>query len=66
MPVDRRAVLREDLPRVDEVFLTSVSREVLPVARIDGQPVGDGRVGPSTLAVMGAFADLVRREAEPL
>lgn len=66
VPVERRAVRIDDLPRVDEAFLTSVSREVLPVARIDGRPVGDGRVGPSTLAVMGAFAALVQREAEPL
>jgi branched-chain amino acid aminotransferase len=66
VPVERRAVRIDDLPRVDEAFLTSVSREVLPVARIDGRPVGDGRVGPSTLAVMGAFAALVQREAERL
>jgi branched-chain amino acid aminotransferase len=66
VPVERRAVGIGDLPRLAEAFVTSVSREVLPVARIDGRPVGDGRVGPRTLAVMGAFADLVRREAEPL
>jgi branched-chain amino acid aminotransferase len=65
MPVDRRAVGIGDLPRLAESFVTSVSREVLPVVRIDGRPVGAGRVGPSTLAVMGAFADLVQREAEP-
>ena len=66
MPVDRRAVRRDDLPRIDEAFVTSVSREVLPVVEIDGRPVGDGRVGARTRALLEAFGDLVRREAELL
>jgi branched-chain amino acid aminotransferase len=66
LPLDARAVRREELARVDEAFLTSVSREVLPVVRVDGRPLGGGRVGPSTRAVIEAFAALVEREAEPL
>ena len=66
LPVDRRAVRRDDLPRIDEAFVTSVSREVLPVVEIDGRPVGDGRVGARTRALLEAFGDLVRREAELL
>jgi D-alanine transaminase len=31
-----------------EAFLTSSSGFVLPVTRLDGQPVGDGKVGPVT------------------
>src|SRR3990172_88230 len=46
LPVVRRAVRRDELPRLSEAFITSVSREVLPVVRIDGQPVGDGHAGP--------------------
>ncbi len=57
---------RRELPRVAEAFLTSVSREVLPVVHIDGQPVGDGRVGPITRRVVDGFAALVAREAEAL
>jgi branched-chain amino acid aminotransferase len=66
VPVDRHAVRRDDLPRVAEAFITSVSREVLPVVRIDGRPVGDGRVGPRSRAIMDGFAALVRREATVL
>jgi branched-subunit amino acid aminotransferase/4-amino-4-deoxychorismate lyase len=58
-----RAVRRDELVRVREAFITSASREVLPVVRIDGQPVGDGDVGPRTRAIVGGFAALVRREA---
>jgi branched-subunit amino acid aminotransferase/4-amino-4-deoxychorismate lyase len=66
VPVERRAVRRDELPRASEAFLTSVSREVMPVARIDDRPVGDGRPGAKTKAIMRAFAELVRREAETL
>jgi len=66
MPVDRRAASRDELARIDEAFITSVSREVLPVVRIDDRPVGNGRVGPWTSALLGAFGALVRREAERL
>jgi len=32
----------------DEAFLTSSGGGVLPVTRVDGQPLGSGRVGPVT------------------
>jgi branched-chain amino acid aminotransferase len=66
MPVERRAVGRDERPRIEEAFVTSVSREVLPVVRIDDRPVGHGRPGPKTRVIMQAFADLVRREVERL
>ena len=66
LAVDERAVPRAELASSEAAFVTSVSRAVLPVVAIDGRPVGDGRVGPVTRAVMDAFAALVAREAEPL
>lgn len=66
LPVERRAMRQVELPLVSEAFLTSVSREVLPVVRIDGRAVGDGQVGARTSAIMQAFAALVARETERL
>ena len=60
------AVRRDELPAVEEAFITSVSREVLPVVRIDGRPIGDGHVGPRTRAIVDGFAALVARERESL
>lgn len=66
-PVVRTSAIHiSDLPRVSECFITSVSREILPVTRIDDRPVGDGRPGPLTRALMAAYAELVAREAEPV
>jgi branched-chain amino acid aminotransferase len=62
--VVRGAVRRDELSRVREAFITSASREVLPVVRIDGRPVGDGSVGSHTRAIIGGFAALIHREAE--
>jgi len=36
----------EDLRQADEIWLSSSTREVLPVTRLDGQAVGSGRPGP--------------------
>jgi len=66
LPTDLTALRRAQLAEASEAFLTSVSREVLAVVRIDGQVIGDGRPGPKTRALRQAFADLVRREARPL
>jgi D-alanine transaminase len=41
-----RRITREEVFAADELMLTSATREILPITRIDGQPVGDGRPGP--------------------
>jgi branched-chain amino acid aminotransferase len=64
IPFARRAARIDELPRLGEAFITSASREVLPVVRIDGSPVGDGTVGLRTRAIMEGFAALIQREAE--
>jgi branched-chain amino acid aminotransferase len=66
VPVERRAVRPDEGPHLAEAFLTSVSREVMPIVRIDGRPVGNGCVGEKTRAIMRGFADLVARELETL
>jgi len=47
-PVEFVALPAADLARAAEVFLTSTAGGVMPVARIDGRPVGVGRPGPVT------------------
>jgi branched-chain amino acid aminotransferase len=66
LPIQLVAVRREDLPRVREAFITSVSREILPLVRVDGRAIGDGQPGPKTRALREDFAALVEREAEEI
>lgn len=59
----KEAVLREDdLATADEMFITSTTREVLPVTSLDHRPVGSGRPGPVTRTLADAF----RRHAHAL
>jgi len=44
-----------DLLGADEAFITSTTREVVPVAKVDDTPIGEARPGPVTLRVMEAF-----------
>ena len=53
--VEERTLGLSELEGVDEAFVTSTSKRVLPVTRIDDRDVGDGRVGERTKAVMQLF-----------
>jgi branched-chain amino acid aminotransferase len=46
----------EQLRAAQEVFLTSSVRGIMPVTRIDGANVGDGRVGGVTRELLEAYA----------
>jgi branched-chain amino acid aminotransferase len=53
-----------ELQTIDEAFLTSASRAVLPVSEIDGEPVGSGKPGPITQQLLKGYLDLVEAEAQ--
>ena len=48
LPVRRAAPLAADLQRIDEAFVTSASRGIVPVVQIDETRLGDGTPGPLT------------------
>jgi branched-chain amino acid aminotransferase len=54
---------RGDLLAADEVFLSSTTKGILPVARIDGLPVGSGSPGATTRRLCAAFEALVAQLA---
>ncbi len=39
-------IRREDLARAREIWVTSSTKEILPVTTLDGEPVGEGKPGP--------------------
>lgn len=63
VPVSLAPVRLPDLPRVAECFLTSVSREILPVIRVDDVVIGPGKPGSTTRALMSRFRALVEDQA---
>lgn len=44
--LEQRSITVDELRRADEVWLTSSTREVLPVIELDGRKVGNGEPGP--------------------
>ncbi len=53
LSLDRRSLA--DLERVDGAFLTSSSRGVLPVVRVDECTIGDGRAHPLALRLQAEY-----------
>jgi branched-chain amino acid aminotransferase len=54
----REAILRdEDLATASEAFITSTTKEIVPVVRIDDRLVGDGVPGPVTRRLLAAFRE---------
>src|SRR5947207_1013939 len=59
----RESVLRDaDLFGADEAFLTSTTREVVPIVQVDDRKIGAGSPGPVTRALLEGY----RRKAQAL
>jgi branched-chain amino acid aminotransferase len=59
----REAVLRDDdLFGADEAFLTSTTRELVPIVRVDDRKIGSGAPGPVTKALLDGY----RKKAQEL
>jgi len=57
---EARPVDRTELYVADEVFLCGTAAQVVPVTRIDGRMVGDGKTGAITAELVRAYDRLVR------
>jgi len=51
----------EEIGRADEMFLTSSTREVVPIARVNGTAVAGGKPGPVTLMLLNAYRSALER-----
>ena len=63
LPLEERDIPEALLHEVDEIWLASTTRELLPVTRLDGKPVGDGKPGPYWRRVYAALQATKPRRA---
>lgn len=56
VPFSDRPFHLQDLPRLQEFFLTGTTTDVMPVVAIDGQVVGSGAPGPVSRALYDGMA----------
>ncbi|GAC1384896.1 MAG: branched-chain-amino-acid transaminase [Ktedonobacteraceae bacterium] len=60
-PIEERPILLEELPYVDEAFITASSREIMPVVQIDEVSIGDGKPGERTYELERRFIEMVEQ-----
>lgn len=67
MPHEVREIPEVELRAADELWMTSSTKEVLPITTLDGKPVGTGQPGPAAAQMYAwycAFRDEVMRKAD--
>ena len=60
IPYEVRAIDRTELYVADEIFLAGTGAQVASITSVDRRPVGDGKLGPVTMQVQGAYYRAVR------
>ena len=53
--VAEKVLVDDDLLRADEAFLTSTTRELVPIVTVNESSIGNGRPGPVTWNLLNAF-----------
>lgn len=56
----------KELYQADECFLTGTAAEVIPVVKVDGKDIGNGKPGEITLNLREEFKKLTQREGTPV
>ena len=57
-------LLIDDVLGADEIFLTNVIMQVMPIIKVEKHSVGDGQVGPVAKRLHKSFEEFVKKECE--
>jgi branched-chain amino acid aminotransferase len=60
MDIELRPIRRAELYAIDEAFITSTTKEIMPIVRIDDIQIGSGRPGPLTQRLAELFRAFTR------
>ena len=52
---EARHLTRDEVRSADELMLSAATREILPITRLDGAPIGNGRPGPIYAKLRAAY-----------
>jgi branched-chain amino acid aminotransferase len=66
LKVSEPNLTRYDLFNADECFLTGTGAELVPVVKIDGRVIGNGKPGPITAKLMAQYHSLTKASGEPI
>ena len=57
LPCREDTITPDELHQADEIWLTSSTKEILPVTRLDDHAVGDGKPGPYWQQMIGIYQE---------
>jgi D-alanine transaminase len=57
IPTREAPMYYDELERIQELFLSGTTTEVMPITTLDGDPVGDGDPGPITTRLLAAYRE---------
>lgn len=57
IPTELRAISEAELRGVDELWMTSSTKEIMPIVTLDGAPVGSGKAGPLARQMDALYQD---------
>ena len=57
---------RHELFNADECFLTGTAAEIVPLVKIDGRVIGNGKPGPATKKLVEQYRALTKTSGEPI
>ncbi|MEO5753503.1 MAG: branched-chain-amino-acid transaminase [Chthoniobacterales bacterium] len=66
LKISEPELTRHDLYIADEAFLTGTAAEVIPMIKLDGRLIGDGKPGPITNRAIKRFRELTRETGTPI
>jgi len=66
LKVSEPNLTRYDLFSADECFLTGTGAEIMPVIKIDGRVIGDGKPGKTTRKLVEEYRAQARMSGEPI
>ena len=58
IPFEARRISQDEVRNADELLLTAATKEVKPITRLDGQPVGKGVPGPIFHKLFAAYQEV--------
>jgi len=62
VPTHEHVITRHEVYNADECFLTGTAAEIIPVVKVDGRVIGDGKPGKLTLRLMKEFRKSTKTE----
>ena len=62
MPTEETFITRHEVYISDECFLTGTAAEIIPVVKVDGRVIGDGKPGVLTKSILENFHQLTKKD----